>query len=192
MARHGESDYSVRSLLNGDPTLPCGLTGEGLGQARELRRELAAEAFELCVTSEFERTRLTAREALAGREIPTLVLPELNDPRYGVFEGRSIDEYRAWAVSASSSEEPPGGGESRHAIAARYARAFAILLARPEEAILVVAHSLPSAFALAARAGRPPRPRASLAAYAVPHRFDRASLERATGVLEGWLAAPDW
>jgi broad specificity phosphatase PhoE len=192
LARHGESDYSVRALLNGDPAVACGLTPEGRVQGRRLGLELAGLQLDLCVTSEFERTRATAEEALEGRAIPRLVVAELNDPRYGSFEGRPLEEYRAWAAAASSSQAPPGGGESRFAIVERYARAFAILRARPEESILVVAHSLPIAFALAASAGTPPRPLASMVAYATPQRFDRASLERVSEVLEGWLAAPDW
>jgi probable phosphoglycerate mutase len=192
LARHGESDYSARALLNGDPSVACGLTAEGRAQAGGLAVALEGCELDLCVTSEFERTSLTARAALAGRELPTLVLAELNDPRYGVFEGRAIDAYRSWAATASSSEAPPGGGESRLTLVARYARAIACLLARPEESLLVVAHSLPITYVLAAAAGTPPRPRMSIAAYATPYPFDRAALERALALLEGWLSAPDW
>jgi 2,3-bisphosphoglycerate-dependent phosphoglycerate mutase len=192
LARHGESDYSARSLLNGDPTIACGLTAAGVAQAQRLGAELGRCEFDLCVTSEFERARLTARAALAGREVPTLVLAELNDPRYGIFEGELIEEYRRWAAGSPSTEPAPGGGESRFAIVERYARGLAALLARPEGSILVVAHSLPVAYALAAAAGEPPRPRTELVEYATPYPLDRGSLERATAVLEAWLAGPDW
>jgi len=192
LARHGESEYSARSLLNGDPTVSCGLTEAGQAQARRLGAELERSELDLCVTSEFERTRLTAQAALAGRELPTLVLADLNDPVYGRFEGERIEEYRGWAASAPSSEPPPGGGESRYAIVERYARGLGTLLRRPEETLLVVAHSLPLAYTLAAAAGAPPRPRADLVDYATPYPLDRRSLERATAVLEAWLAAPDW
>ncbi len=192
LARHGESEYSVRGLLNGDPTVPCGLTEAGLVQARALAGALAGTELDLCVTSEFERTRLTAQAALAGRELETVVLPGLNDPRYGVFEGDSLQAYRGWADSASSAEAPPDGGESRLAIAGRYADAYAALLRRPEPSILVVIHSLPIAFALAAASGERPRRRAAMAAYATPYAFERPALERVVAVLEGWLTAPDW
>jgi len=168
------------------------LTDAGRAQARALGVTLADRALDLCVVTEFERTQMTAQEAIAGRELPTLVLAELNDPRYGVFESRSIAEYRSWAVTASASEAPPGGGESRLAIVARYARGIASLLARAEPTVLVVAHSLPISYALDAAGGTPPKPRAEMAVYATPYLFERASLERALGVLEGWLAAPDW
>jgi len=192
LARHGESDYSARSLLNGDPTIACGLTPAGLVQAERLGAELGRCGFDLCVTSEFERALLTARTALVGRELPMLVLAELNDPRYGIFEGEPIDEYRGWAAGAPSNEPAPGGGESRFAIVERYTRGLTSLLCRAEDSILVIAHSLPVAYTLAAAAGAPPRPRTDLAEYATPYPLERSSLERAIAVLEAWLAAPDW
>jgi broad specificity phosphatase PhoE len=192
LARHGESVYSVRSLLNGDPTVACGLTELGLEQARALGVELAERPIDLCVTSEFERTQLTAAEALAGRVVPRAVEPDLNDPRYGRFEGGPLEEYRHWADTAPSGLAAPGGGESRQQIAARYARGFRSLLERSEQNVFVVAHSLPLSVALAAADGIPPRPRAAMTAYATLHRFEHERLTRATLVIEQWLAAPDW
>ena len=59
------------------------------------------------------------------------------------------------------------------------------MLARPERTLLVVAHSLPLAFALAAADGTPPRPRAASFAYATPHLFEHARARAAAvGVLE--------
>jgi probable phosphoglycerate mutase len=192
LARHGESEYSARSLLNGDPTIACGLTAAGLAQAHRLGAELARYELDLCVTSEFERTRRTADAALAGRGLPMLVLAELNDPLYGIFEGEPIEAYRGWAAGSASNEPAPGGGESRFAIVERYTRGLTSLLCRAEDSILVIAHSLPVAYTLAAAAGAPPRPRTDLAEYATPYPLERSSLERAIAVLEAWLAAPDW
>ncbi len=192
LTRHGESEFSVRGALNGDVGVPCGLTPAGLEQARRLGRELVSEPIELCVTSEFERARATADEALRGREVPRLVLAELNDPLYGRFEGAPLEEFRAWAAGASSAESPGPGGESRRQIAERYARAYRILLDRPEQAILAVSHSLPVAYALAARDGGEPAARVALAGYATAYPFVADELDRAAGVLERWLAAPSW
>ena len=192
LARHGESEFSVRGLLNGDTSVRGGLTAAGREQARRLGELLRDERLDLCVTSALERTIETADEALRGRDVPRLVLRELNDPLYGRFEGGALEEYRRWAAAEGSSAVPEPGGESRHAIVARYGRAFRALLALPGEAILVVAHSLPIAYALAARDGTVPAPRAPLVAYAEPYRFTRAELERAAALLETWAAAPTW
>jgi broad specificity phosphatase PhoE len=192
LARHGESEYSVRAALNGDPGVACGLTEAGEEQARALGEDLAGTEIDLCVTSEFERVRRTADLALAGRDVPRIVITELGDPDYGPFEGRTLEEYRAWASSAPSSASPNGGGESRLAIVERYVRAFRSVLARPEESILVVAHSLPLAYVLGALAGEAPAARVPLVAYAQAHRVSAAELGRSVSLLEEWCAAPTW
>src|SRR5258708_7304414 len=136
LARHGESEYSAQALLNGDPTVPCGLTALGVEQARALGVALANEPLGLCVTTGFQRVEATADLVLAGREVARLVLPGLADPRYGPFEGRPLADFRAWANHTSSAEGPGQGGESRRAIVERYARSFRLLLSRPGESIL--------------------------------------------------------
>jgi probable phosphoglycerate mutase len=192
LARHGETTFNLGRLLNGDLAVACPLTGTGEEQARRLGDELAGERIELCVTSEFARAQRTADLALDGRRVRRRVLPELNDPRYGSFEGKLLDDYRAWAGSSPSSAEAPGGGESRLAIVGRYALGFRTVLEQPEETVLVICHSLPVAYALAARDGEPPGPRVPLVEYAHPYRFDAEELARVVALLEGWAAEPTW
>jgi broad specificity phosphatase PhoE len=191
-ARHGESEYSARELLNGDASVPVGLTEAGVEQARRLGHVLRAEQLDLCVTTQLRRVILTADLALAGREIPRLVLPELNDPLYGPYEGRTIEEYRGWASGAPSSAVPGDGGESRYSIVDRYVRGFRVVLERPEEALLVVAHSLPISYLLGALEGLVPGARVPLVPYAIPYGLTREELERSLDVLDGWVAAPTW
>ncbi len=192
LARHGESVFNVLELMNGDVELPGGLTPLGHEQAAALGEALRGERLDLCVTSEFERARATADEALAGRDVPRVVLPALNDPLYGPYEGKRLEAYRAWAWAHPATATPGEGGESRVAIVERYARAFRALLARPEETILVVAHSLPIAYALGARGGQGPGRRVPLVANAAPYPFSAPELERVAAVLEQWVAAPGW
>ncbi len=192
LARHGESEFSVRGALNGDVSAAGALTAVGREQARTLGAELREVAIDLCVTSEFQRVRETADEALDGRDVPRVVVPELNDPLYGPYEGAHIDEYRAWASSVRSSEVPGDGGESRHAIVERYVRGFRLVLARREETVLVVGHSLPISYMLAASEGRPPAPRMPLSEYARLHELAADEVEEAVELLEQWTVAPSW
>lgn len=194
LARHGETDWNVERRVNGDPSVDVRLSAKGRDEARRLGEELRGEPIDLCVTTPFPRTRETADLALAGRgeAVPRLVVPELGDPGYGDFEGQGLDDYRAWARSQTSATVPPGGGESRRAVARRYAAGFRRLLGRPEAAILAVCHSLPVAYALGARDGSGPLPKVPMVANAHPYRFERAELERVAGVLEGWCASPTW
>jgi probable phosphoglycerate mutase len=193
LARHGESDYSARGLVNGEPSVRVGLTAVGEEQARALGRALAGEPLDLCVTSALERTQATAALALLGRDVRVEACAALNDPRAGRFEGLQLSEYRDWAWSAGSRQPAPGGGESRLEAVLRYARAYRTLLDRPEASVLVVAHALPIAYVLAALEGRPPAPRMDrTVAYAHPYRLAAADLRRALGVIDDWCAAPSW
>jgi broad specificity phosphatase PhoE len=190
--RHGESEYSVDLRLNGVVGANVGLTARGEEEGRRLADELSGERIDLCVTSAFRRTMQTADLALAGRDVPRLVVDELGDPRYGPYEGATLEEYRAWADSARSDARPSADGESRVEIVARYARGLRIVLDRPERTILLVTHSLPIAYVLATRDGELPRPRVPLVRHAEIHRFSAAELERAVDALDSWVAAPTW
>jgi broad specificity phosphatase PhoE len=194
LVRHGESEFSARGSVSGDPQVACPLTAVGREQARRLGRLLAGEEIDVCVTSEFPRTVETAELALAERDVPRVVFPELNDPRAGAFEGGEFAEYLTWAraPSTGSGDRPPGGGESRRALVARYARGYRKVLRRPEHTVLVVGHSLPTSYVLEALDGRGPSRVIPLIAYAEPHRVSAADLERAVGRLEDWSRAPTW
>jgi ribonuclease H / adenosylcobalamin/alpha-ribazole phosphatase len=192
LVRHGESVYSVDRRLNGEAAVDVVLTSRGREEASRLADQLSGTDIDLCVVSEFRRTHETADLALAGRDVPRLVLPELNDPRYGRFEGATLEEYRVWADSARSDARPSPDGESRLDIAARYVRALRLLLARSERVILVVTHSLPIAYVLATRSGDFPRPRVPLVEHAAVHRVTAHELGLAADTLEAWVAAPTW
>jgi 2,3-bisphosphoglycerate-dependent phosphoglycerate mutase len=192
LARHGESEYSVRGAANGDPLVAVALTEVGREQARRLGDLLADEPLDLCATSEFGRARETADIALAGRDVPRLVLPALNDIRLGDYEGCQLDDYRTWARGNGPEVEPPGGGESRVACVLRYLGAFETLRARPERTILVVAHGLPVRYLLNANEGLGPVPFLEQVPYAEPFPVTAAEFDAAVDLLERWTLAPAW
>jgi broad specificity phosphatase PhoE len=192
LARHGESEMNTQDALNGSVDAVIRLTPAGEEQARRLGEELASEPIGFCVTSALARARQTAKLALAGRDVPTEAWPDLNDPGYGAFEGGPFQAYREWAWAHGSADVPPGDGESRQAIVTRYASALRRVLERPEDTVLVVAHSLPIAYVLGAVDGADPARRMQLVDYATAHRLDAAALESAVARLEAWCAAPTW
>ena len=191
LTRHAESKFSVRGLTNGDPEIEVALTERGREQARRLGEQLASTEIDLCAVSEFQRAQETADLALTGRDVPRLVLPELNDIRFGEFEGRLLADYRAWARAHGPEDEVPGG-ESRAESVRRYVAAFGTILARPEPTILVVAHSLPIRYALNAAAGGLPKPAMQPVSYAEPFPLSAPELTAAVERLETWALAPAW
>ena len=192
LVRHCESEFSARGLVNGDVGVACPLTERGVEQARRLGEELADEEIDVCVTSEFERARQTADVALEGRSVPRVVVPELNDPRYGRYESGALAAYLEWAHAHGSRDVPPGNGEPRDAIARRYAAGFRKVLEVPGRVALVVAHSLPVAYVLMALSGRDPAREVDVVEHGKPYPVTAAELERAVARLEAWSAAPTW
>jgi broad specificity phosphatase PhoE len=191
LVRHGESELSSRKTCNGDPALAGnGLTERGHAQARALGERLAREPIDLCVTSEFARARETADVALAGRDVPLLLVPELNDIRFGRYEGAALDEYRAWAGAHGPADECPGGGESRAQAARRFAAGYRIVLARAGTTALVVAHVLPIRYALTALADEDPSALIERVQECEPFHVSAPELERAVARLEAWAEAP--
>jgi len=191
-ARHGESEFSVVGIVNGDPGVACALTAAGREQARSLGELLADTELALCMTSEFERTSETADLALAGRDVPRLVVPELNDVRFGSFEGGTLDHYRERASANEPTVEAPGGGESRSGTVARYVKGYREILARPERTILVVTHGLPIRYVLNVLAQTDPAPLVEQVAYAEPYCLSRDELEQAVQRLDRWAAQHAW
>lgn len=169
-----------------------GLTPEGAEQAGRLASALASEDIDLGVSTELRRTRETLDHALAGRDVPRLVVPELNEIHFGSYDGRPLDDYRAWAWLELPDVPAPGGGESRGAAAARYARGLRVLLGRAEATILAVGHALFLRYVLDAAAGLAPAARMSPVEHAVVHRLDAREVASAAELLERWSRAPSF
>ena len=189
LARHGFAGS------NRDDIASCaipgeGLTPEGVEQARTLGALLAGTEITLAATTELARTYETLLLALQGRDVPTILVPELNEINFGSFDGGAWETYRAWAAANSPSERAPGGGESRAEAAVRFARGLRVLLGREEEAILLVGHALALRYVVDAADGVVPAPRMERVAHAKPFRLAREGVARAADVLEAWSAAP--
>ncbi|HYM63622.1 MAG TPA: histidine phosphatase family protein [Gaiellaceae bacterium] len=152
IARHAESTLNELSLVNGDPSVPVGLTKRGREESALLGLQVANIPLEACFHTRFARTRETARIALAGREVEFHEEPLLDDIDVGELEGKSIADYRTWKRAHTRDDRFPGG-ESMNDAARRYAEGFARVLAAPHEHVLVVCHEIPLRYALNGAAG---------------------------------------
>jgi broad specificity phosphatase PhoE len=189
LARHGLAGS------NRDGIASCAVPGEGLvpegvEQARALGELLADDDISLAATTDLARTRETLALALGRRDVPRILVPELNEIHFGSFDGGLLDTYREWAGTRSPDERAPGGGESRADAAARFARGLRVLLGRNEAVVLLVGHALMVRYTLDAADGLVPAARMAPIAHAHPYRLDREGVEHAVEVLEAWSAAP--
>src|SRR6266568_2012497 len=184
LARHGESTLNVERRVNGDPSVPVSLTERGREEARELGRQIANVPVDRCLVTRFTRTRDTAEDALAGRDLPIEVEPLLDDVDIGDLEGKTIDEYRAWKREHTRADAFPGG-ESLDETARRYAEGLRQVIAGDGEIVLVVSHEIPVRYALNAVAGSNDldAPVHSIR-NATPYIFDEGALRRAADRIE--------
>jgi broad specificity phosphatase PhoE len=190
LARHAHA-ASNRDGGTASSTPPGeGLTEEGLEQGRRLAQELAGESIDLGVSTELRRTRETLELALVGREIPRVVVPELNEIQFGRFDGGPLDAYRAWAWAELPDVPAPGRGESRAESAARYARGLRALLERPESVVFAVGHALSIRYVVDAVGGLVPAARMAPVAHAAVHRLSSDDVRTAADLLEAWSGAP--
>jgi broad specificity phosphatase PhoE len=190
LARHAHSTLNVVGRINGDPAVAVPLTEDGRLQAEQLGLELSQLPLELCIHTRFGRTRETAELALAGRSVPFLEEPLLDDIDVGELEGQRIDDYRDWK-SRHVHSDPFPGGESLDDAARRYAQAFRRLLERPEQTMLIVCHEIPLRYALNAAAGSDDldAPVHQLP-NATPFLFDEEALERAAVRIDELVGHP--
>lgn len=164
VARHAETRCALDAILNGDPLRPCPLTPRGRKQAAEIGAAVAGVPLDLCITTEFERTRSTAAIALDGRAVPTLVEPLLNDPPLGDLEGMAIEEHGRWMNAHDWTEAPGRGGESQLDAVRRYVTGWTRVVERPATCALVVAHAFTISFVRTLESGEDP---------AVRRRYER-------------------
>jgi broad specificity phosphatase PhoE len=191
IARHAESSLNLERRINGDPAVEVPLTDEGREEARQLGIQVAHLPLELCMHTRFGRTRDTAALALAGRDVPTVVEPLLDDIDVGDLEGQSIEDYRSWKRAHRRSDPFPGG-ESLDDAARRYAEAFRRLLARPEQRVLAVCHEIALRYALnAARGSDELDGPVHELRNATPYLFDEPALARAAERIEALCGRED-
>ncbi|EST37695.1 hypothetical protein N566_11575 [Streptomycetaceae bacterium MP113-05] len=112
--RHGQTEYSKRYLVNGDPARPVLLSDEG--GVRACGRgwpALPLRSVRTWLASEFPRARQTASLLMGIPAAELIVDPRLNELDYGEFEGRPFLEYAAWLDAKGADQLPPGGSESQ-------------------------------------------------------------------------------
>jgi broad specificity phosphatase PhoE len=189
LARHGDAESNAAGTVSGTPP-GKGLTAVGREQARGLAAALAAVPVDLGVATEFLRSHETLELALEGHEASRLVLPLLNEIRFGAFDDGPLAAYRQWAWSEPPDLRPPGDGESRAEVAARIADGLDVLLARDEDSIFAVSHALPVRYVVDAADGHFPAARIEHIDHAAPYPLDRDAVTRAAETLRAWSNQP--
>ena len=189
LVRHAHAESNAGAVVNSTPP-GGGLSEDGRKEARRLAELVASGPIDAGFSSRFLRSQQTLGLALAGRTVPQVVEPLLDEIDFGSFDGGSLATYREWAWGHDPVAPCPGGGESRAAAALRSADALAVLLARPEETLLAVSHALLVRYVLDAADGRFPAARVVQVPHATPFRLGRDAVALAAETLRGWAEVP--
>lgn len=147
LVRHAPTEYSTSYRVNGDPSVPVGLTSEGKTACRELQTSIGAVGS--CVVSGFDRCLQTAG-LLVGDQVDVVVEPRLGELDHGVFEGGPFLDYAHWLAEHGPWSRPPRAAESQAEGIARMAAGLLAALDHPAPR-LVVAHGLLSSVVTWAR-----------------------------------------
>jgi len=138
LARHTETNYNVRHLVNSDPAVNVHLTKKGIQEAKHLAEKLSKVNFEAIYISELPRTRQTAEFINQYHHLPLIVDDRINDNATG-FEGRPTKEYmEAFKNSANGWREAFNDGESLEDAKNRVVEFLAMLKKTGYNSVLIV------------------------------------------------------
>ncbi len=114
LVRHGETIYNAQRRFTGQSDVP--LNPSGIRQAASLGECLASERLDVIVTSDLERTRVTAEAIARYHGLPIREDIDLREMALGEWEGYTYDEVLAkdailaaqWRANPATFA-PPGG-----------------------------------------------------------------------------------
>ena len=147
MMRHGQSDSNVKKIVNGVPNPKINLTDEGRNQIRESAEKLIGQKIDRIFCSEFARTNQTAEiiKEIFKKDIPVIVDGRINEVSFGVYEGKSVDEYRKdFPEKMERFQNKPKGGENLTELKKRVGEfLYDIESKYKNENILIISHGDP-------------------------------------------------
>jgi probable phosphoglycerate mutase len=135
LVRHGETEWSATGRHTSHTDLP--LTEAGRVEAVALKKRLTGRRFARVLTSPMRRARETCE--LAGFADVAVVVEDLHEWDYGIYEGRTLAEVRVEVPTWSVWDGPTPDGETAADVAARANRVIATLH-ETEGDVLVFAH----------------------------------------------------
>jgi alpha-ribazole phosphatase len=145
LVRHGETMYNAHRRYTGQSDVPLNTLGER--QAAALGEYLATEHLDVIVTSDLERTRVTAEEIARYHGLHIQEDIDLRELAFGEWEGYTYNEVLArdanivalWRTDPATYAPP--GGETVAQLRDRCARALKRWQTRyPEASVLWVTH----------------------------------------------------
>lgn len=132
--RHGETDWNVQGISQGNVDVP--LNSTGLAQARSAAVHLKNRAIATIVSSPLSRARVTAEIVAEALRLPLRIDDGLREVAFGAQEGAPMANWFARWIDGSWT---PAGAETFCALRRRAVGAVTRCLSLPP-VVLIVAH----------------------------------------------------
>jgi probable phosphoglycerate mutase len=132
--RHGETDWNLRGLSQGNVDIPLNETG--LAQARQAAERLRNRGITSIVASPLSRAKVTAEIVAEALGLPLTIEPDLREVSWGVREGHPLAE---WFDGWIAGHTVPEGAESFEALRRRVVAGLNRAVGQPPS-VLIVAH----------------------------------------------------
>ncbi len=148
LVRHGLTEYNNTRKFGGHSDVE--LNDEGRIQAEKVRTRLVGEKIDAIYSSDLKRAISTVEIISDGREVETIICPELREMNYGDAEGMTFDEIgrkypglREMIIDFDMQLEFPGG-ESLSEFIERTITFMDRINNQPgNQVVLIVSHSGP-------------------------------------------------
>lgn len=181
--RHGQTEYSTKHLVNGDPSVPVPLSEAGVRSCQRAWTVLPLHSMRTWVTSGFPRAKQTALLLTGVPAAELVVEPRMNELDYGEFEGGPWLDYGDWLDRHGAWRRPPVAAESQREGIRRMLLGVQGCLALPGPRLLV-GHGL----LLSVLLWQQNRPAGETMPLFFPEAPCVQPLDVADDVLGGWIA----
>lgn len=146
IVRHGQTDWNLNGLTQGEEDIPLNATG--IEQAQALRKELDGIKFDVVFSSDLIRAKRTAEIITLEQKLEIETTKLLQERRYGKLNGQPYEKLKKfneiWATLSKKERatyKPYDGYETDDEAVSRfitYLREIAVV--QPGKIILVVSH----------------------------------------------------
>lgn len=143
--RHGETEFNRLHKVQGQG-MDTELNDVGKAQAASFFKKFRSAGFEFVYTSRLQRSQQTVEAFINELGLPTKAMYELDEFRWGIFEGSLFDDFNAdyekmvQAWRDGDYDAAPLLGDAPSRVAIRQRRAIADIEANPAQKILICMH----------------------------------------------------